>query len=248
MALAQTPPSSLLQVVTATVKPSAVPEYEDYLKKLVAARQKIDQQLPARVSVYTIRMGGPLHTYMLVAPFDGWADIDNFTGPTQVLAKASGEAEARKLMQVYRSSVESIAIEVFRALPDLSWNTTSVTPPYRFVVLARTAIDPTMTQEYEIALSKQKAAVEKAGFPALLRSVTVHGTTPSYLSARPFTKWAERGVAPPSILQALEKMYGATEARLIRETIRRATRSRESWVLSFREDLSWARAARTSQR
>lgn len=118
--------------------------------------------------------------------------------------------------------------------------------PFPFAILTRLEIDPTMTEAYQLAVSKIKAATEKAGnFPPVLYSLTVHGTTPTYISARPFSKFAERDDGP-SVPQAVEKMFGANESRSVFETINRATRRRESSVIAFREDLSWARKVTTT--
>jgi hypothetical protein len=53
-ALAQTPAASdvprFLQVITVKVKPAAIAEYEDYVKKVIAAAVKVGA--PQRVVVY----------------------------------------------------------------------------------------------------------------------------------------------------------------------------------------------------
>jgi hypothetical protein len=239
-AWSQTPPG-LTQIVTTTVKASAVGDYEDYLKKVAAARDKIGLRAPARSTVYTYRMGGPSFTYLIVSPFANWAEIDSWTPPAEILTKAYGEAEGGKILKMMRSAVESQKIEVLRVSSDLSRNLASAPPPYRFAVLNRVELLPGMGQSYNAALSKIKAATEKSGgFPPQLVATIVHGETPTYIQVTPFTKWADRDAAP-NFNEAMDKMYGESERRAIMETLGKATKNRESFVIAQRTDLSWTR-------
>jgi hypothetical protein len=244
-ARSQTAPA-FTQIVTTTVKASAVSDYEEYLKKVAAARDKIALRAPARSTVYTYRMGGPSFTYLIVSPFVNWAEVDSWVPPAEILTKAYGEAEAGKILKMMRSAVESQKIEVLRVSPDLSRNLAAAPPPYRFAVLNRVELHPGMGQSYNMALSKIKAATEKGGsFPPQLVSTIVHGATPTYVQVTPFTKWADRD-AVPNFNEALDKMYGENERRAIMETTGKATKSRESFVIMQRTDLSWTRKSPTT--
>lgn len=235
------------QFVTTTVRASGASDYEDYLKKLAAARDKLGLAAPSRVTVYTYRMGGPLFTYLVVSPFGNWAEIDSWTTPGDILTKAYGEIEAGKIVRAMRGAIESQKIEVYRVAADLSRSLAAAPPPYPFAVLNRIELYQGTGQSYTLALSKIKAAVEKAGnFPPQLVAVMVHGETPTYLQATPFTKWAERDTTA-NLAQALEKLYGQNEARMIQESIAKATKHRESYVIAQRADLSWMRKSTTSQ-
>lgn len=239
-------PPTFVQVTTTTVKGSAVSDYEDYIKKLVAARDKVGLQAPARVTVYSVGMGGPSFTYTIVTPFDKWADVDAATSNLQVLTKAYGELEATKLIKMVRSSIDAQRSEVLRTLPELSTNPKVFSPPAAFVIVTRTEIEPSMTQEYQSAVSKLKAAAEKAGdFPTTMRYVVVHGATPTYLSAQPFNKYAERD-EPRNLGQAVVKAFSQSESNLIFGTISKATRHRESYVIAYRPELSWSRKTTTT--
>jgi hypothetical protein len=234
------------QMVTTTVKASAVGDYEDYLKKLAAARDKIGLRAPARTTVYTYRMGGPLFTYLSATPFANWAEIDSWLTPSETLTKAYGELEGGKVIKMMRAAVESQTIEVMRISPDLSRNLAAAPPPYTFAVMNRIELEPGTGPSYNMALTKIKAATEKAGnFPPQLVATIVHGPTPTYIQVTPFTKWADRD-ATTNINDALDKMYGENERRAILEIPGKLTKSRQSFVIMQRADLSWTRKSPTT--
>jgi hypothetical protein len=202
--------------------------------------------MPPRVSVYGIRMGGTGFTYNIVSPFEKWADVDSWMVPQEILTKAYGEPEAVRLLKLGRGAIESQRTEVLRSQPQLSTNPNAATPPFPFASIARVEIDPAMGQAYQIALAKIKVATEKAGnFPPANRYVAVHGTTPTYLTATPFRKFADRDVTA-NLRAALEKEFGDNEARWVLDTLSRSTRHRESYVIALRPELSWARKATTT--
>jgi hypothetical protein len=237
---------SFFQITTVTVKASGALDYEEYLKKSAAAREKLAIQTPSRVSVYSVRMGGTGYTYQIVSPFEKWADVDSWMPPQEILTKAYGELEATKIVKLGRSAVESQRSEVFRSQPQLSTNPNAMTPPFPFASIARVEIDPAMGQAYQMALSKIKTATEKAGnFPPAIRFTAVHGTTPTYMTATPFRKFAERDTTT-NLPEALEKEFGEAEARWVLDTLAKANRHRESYVIAYRPELSWMRKSSTT--
>jgi hypothetical protein len=187
-----------------------------------------------------------LFTYLTASPFANWAEIDSWTPPAEVLTKAYGEIEGGKILKMMRSAVESQSIEVLRASPELSRNLAAAPPPYAFAVLNRIELHPGTGPAYNMVLSKMKAATEKAGgFPPQLVATVIHGATPTFVQVIPFAKWADRD-ATPSIIEALDKMYGENERRAIMETPGKLTKSRQSFVIMQRADLSWTRKSPTT--
>lgn len=212
----------------------------------MAARDNVGLQVPTRVTVFSVRMGGPAYTYLIVTPFEKWGDVDGWASNPQVLTKAYGEVESTKLMATVRSSVEANRSEVYRIAPELSTNLKVLSPPAAFAVVTRTEVEPGMGQAYQMAVSKLKAGPEKSGnFPTVVRYVAVHGTTPTYASAQPFNKFSERE-GGPNLGEALEKMFGDNETRWVFDTIAKATKHRESYIVAYRPELSWMRKATTS--
>ena len=97
-----------------------------------------------------------------------------------------------------------------------------------------------------MALAKIKTASEKAGnFPPAIRFIAVHGTTPTYMTATPFRKFAERDTTT-NLPEALEKAFPEAEARWVRDTLTKAYRHRESYVIAYRPELSWMRKSSTT--
>lgn len=236
-AVAQAPgPSEFLQVLTVTVKPEAVTDYEDYVKKVVASAAKTPG-FP-RVVTYQVTMGGPSYTYNFVLPFNKWADLDGWTPLSRALATFYGEAEAARIGRAGRSAVVHSESIVHRLLRDLSTKPRSFDPPAPFVFVVRTEVDPAMQRSYEEYLSKLKTAQEQSpDSPTAIRRVSALGPALTYSTAQFFTKHADRDAwTPPG--DALRKAHGEAEGRRLLEEGARAVRRREIYVLAFRPDLS----------
>jgi len=96
---AQTPnkPAQFLQIQVTTVKATAVNDYEDFLKKLNAARDKT-AGAPAAL-MYGVNLGGPAFTYYALTTFEKFADREKFPNGRAMLTKVYGEAEANRLLK-----------------------------------------------------------------------------------------------------------------------------------------------------
>lgn len=229
-------PARFLQVITLTVRPTGVADQEEYIKKIVAAANKIGA--PQRWTVYGVGMGGPGYTYSVALPFDNWTEVDGWSTIPQMLSKAYGEAEAARMIKVARASVERTETAVYRLLPDLSTRPRMFDPPAAFIQLFVTDVEPEMVPTWESFLARQKAAQEKAPqAPTAIRRVAVLGASNRYVTALPFNKYAERD-SWPSALDVLRQAYGETEARSLTETRLRSTREARILVLAYRPDLS----------
>lgn len=78
VAVPQQKPARFIQVITTTVKPSAVTEYEDYVKKFIAGGNKVGAA--QYVYGHQVMMGGPGYTYQFVLPFHEWSELDGWSG------------------------------------------------------------------------------------------------------------------------------------------------------------------------
>src|SRR5262245_9048013 len=72
----QNKPPQFVQLTITTVKPSAINDYEEFVKKLNAARDKTPGS--PSVSVYAVNLGGPAFTFYTVTQWEKWADRDKF--------------------------------------------------------------------------------------------------------------------------------------------------------------------------
>jgi hypothetical protein len=230
---AQTPPAEYLQVLTVGVRPSAVTEYEDYVKKVVGGLAK--SGAPQVVLGFQPGAGAPGYTYEFIIPFEKWADLDGFLSIPQVLAKAYGEVPGAAAWKAGRATVEGSRNAIYRVLRSVS---AASIPPHSLAHVIVTEVDPAMTGAYEMYLGRLKAAQDKAaGNPATVRWVSVEGPASTYLTARFFGKLAERD-SWPSPAEALRQAFGEAEARHLTEMSLRAVRSRTSYVTAMRPDLS----------
>jgi hypothetical protein len=233
------PPYSFVQVTTITVKPSAVSEFENSIKKINAGAVKIGVT-PS--NVYAMGRGGPGFTYVATIRFAKWAEMDDRPSVIEILNKAYGEAEGAKIGNAGRAAIESISTVVLRVLPELS-SAPSTTNPFAHVRVTTIGVKPGMGSKWEAYVAKIKAAQDKAsGSLPVTRSTTALGPANTYTTAYFFNKYAQLD-GSPSVGETLRKAYGEGEARLLEETAASCMVSLETHALDFRADLSRPAAA-----
>src|SRR2546422_10949950 len=89
---AQNKPSQFLQLTITTVKPSAINDYEEFVKKLNGARDNTPGS-PA-VSVYAVNLGGPPLQFDTITQWEEGADREKLPNGGQLLRTAYGHDEA----------------------------------------------------------------------------------------------------------------------------------------------------------
>ena len=235
-AAAQTPaPAQYVTVATIRVKPAAVADFEDYLKKLNAAALKIG--LKVRADTYQVIQGGSPFQYNVVSGFATLAELGAVPPVPAILTKAHGDIEGGKIMRAGRTAIDSVEFNTLQYQADISTKPRlPVGSP--FFQLVQVEIDPQMGPAYTEYLRKVKEAGDKfAGAPVTLRHTNAFGPAFVYLSAQPFNTWAERekwaGPAAP-----LTSAFGEAESNKLQEVNRRATRSRTISIVAHRPDLS----------
>ena len=233
------PPYAFVQVATVAVKPSALPEFESFVKKLNAGAVKIGVS-PS--NVYAMGRGGSPFTYVTTIRFMKWADLDARPSVVELLNKAYGDAEAMKIGNAGRAAIESVSVAVFRVLPELS-SAPSLGNPFAHVRVSTIGVKPGTGGKWEAYLAKIKAAQDKAGGSLpVIRLTTALGPANTYTGAYFFNKYAQLD-GSPSIGETLRKAYGEGEARLLEETAASCMVSLETHVLDYRPDLSHPAAA-----
>lgn len=243
LAAAQPQPVQFVEVVSTTVKPAAATDYEDFVKKIMAALTKTGA--PQRVFGHQVILGGSPYTYEFVLPFSTWGEMDSWSAIPQTLAKAYGDIEAAKIIKAGRAAVESQRTEIYRLRAELSTRPTMSETPAAFLYITRNEIDPDQNAAYEHYLTKIKSATEQGGFPTTERWTSVLGTSFVHVAVQTFNKYAERDRLP-NFGEQIRKVYGETEARQMVETSLRAVRSREVTILMYRPDLSRPTTGTTS--
>ncbi len=231
-----------MHVTWVTVKPGMVGEFEDYIKKLIAGATKVGD--PRAITAFSVTMGGPSRTYGFTRTFKKWAELDSDLSSPQILNKAYGDVEGAKIYKTGTSAVESSETRVSRVIPELSREPSS-NAPSAFYLVVRTEVEPSMGRTYRKFLDKLKAAEDKHDRSPVSRRVSVLGDAQIYSTVRGFDKWAERDAAmAPG--DALEKAYGAEEARELTDMAAGCVRHRTTYVVARRPDLSRTGTASTT--
>lgn len=234
--VAQNDPPQFIQIITTTVRPGAITEYENYVKKIMAGADKIGA--PQRVVAYQVGLGGPPNTYNFVLPFNKWEEMDAWPSVPQILTRAYGDAEGARILNSGRNAVAHSETAVFRIMRNLSTRPRANNPPAPMIMVVRTEIEPDMSVAYERYLSKLKAAQEQEpGNRTVSRSVSVLGPALVYLGANFFSKHADRDNWP-GVPELMRKAYGDADGQELTEGSLRAVKKREMFIQSYRPDLS----------
>ena len=241
----QTKPVQFVQLTVTTIRPAAVADYEDFLKKLNAARDKTPGA-PA-VLTYAVNLGGPGFTYYAFTGFEKWADRDKFPNFGDMMTKVYGQAEATRLQKVQRDSVTQTGSEVFAYTADASLNPKNNDPPAAFMNLQRNELQPEMAAAYASAMTKIKTAQEKAGDKrTIIRRNSVQGLGFTNYAVTLIDKLSDRDVPNPNLGESLRKLYGDSEAAQIQDVANRGIRNRQQIFLNYRADLSHPKVTTSS--
>jgi hypothetical protein len=234
-------PSEYIYVITVTAKPGAVPAYESFTKKIAAGAEKIGAA--QHWMTWMVTIGGPSRTFNIVLPFNKWSEVDNWTPVPQILTKAYGEAEGKRIMAAGSAVTEHSETSVLRLLPGLSSRPEAFDARAGYLHLIVTEVEPGMVPSWEGYLGKIKAAQEKsAQSPSVVRRVAVLGASNTYATAVAFSKFADRDSWAPN-KDLLRDAYGQAQADSLNSIRLRSTRNARQMVLMFRPDLSRPGAA-----
>jgi hypothetical protein len=225
-----------IYVITATAKPGAGPAYESFLKKVAAGAEKTGAA--QHWMTWMVMIGGPSRTYNIVLPFQKWGEVDGWTVVPQMLTKAYGEVEGKRIMAAGSAAMESSETSVLRLLPGLSSRPEAFNARAGYLHLIVTEVEPGMVPAWEGYLGQIKAAQEKSPqAPSVIRRVAVLGSSNTYATAVAFSKFADRdGWAQNKDL--LRDAYGPAQADSLNAVRLRSTRNARQMVLMFRPDLS----------
>jgi hypothetical protein len=240
-------PVRFQQLVEISVKPGQELVFENYIKKLVAAGDKVGAK--QTWTTYIVTLGKPGATYRVAVGFNSWADRDAWTTIPMILVKAYGQQEAERLMKEGGSATDRSVTEVWENLPDLGTNATAAAAgaPPAFVRVQVTRVQTAMSTAYEGMLAKFKPAYQAAASkPVIGRSVLRMGpfSGSTYRRTQQFNKWSE--LDAPAGVELLQKHFGAQFPPMIDE-LRRMIVTQQEFVSTRRADLSRT-AAVTSTR
>ena len=224
LATAQNASPNFLNVLTVTAHPGKGAVVEDFLVKIKAAAEMTGDSRV--VNVGQVSLGGSPNQYLIVTPFNDWAEMDAWAKPGEMLVEAYGQDEAMKILEGGTSAVASIENAVNRFRPEFSSTATAAPARPRYGQVVITDIDPGQQDAYELFLRSVKAAEDKAGVRRI-RSSTVQGIASRHI-ALTLTKSHAQRAALPGPPQLLRDEYGAERAHAILEGAQRAVRSRSA--------------------
>jgi len=233
----QNKPAQFLQLTITTVRPSGVNDYEEFIKKANAARDKTAGS-PAQ-TVYVANLGGSPFTYYTFTQWEKWADREKFPNFGQMMTKVYGQAEAVRLQKAQREAIVNLRTEVFALDMNASLNPRVFDPPAAFINLQRTELQPQLAAAFASALAKLKNAEEKAGDKrAIIRRNSIQGEAFVRYQAVQMMKLSDRDIQNPNAGDMMRKLYGDAETAQIQDTLNRAIKTRQQIFLGYRGDLS----------
>jgi antibiotic biosynthesis monooxygenase (ABM) superfamily enzyme len=223
------------QVIEVRVEPGQERAYENFVKKVVEAANKVES--PVSWSTFFATVGKPGSTYRIAISFEKWAERDQWMNLQEVLTKAFGEQEAERLLREGRAGVASSRSRIWERLDDGSSNPRAGDQPANFYDVRIRRVKPEMLLEYRALQRKWKAAHDAAN-NSVTRWVLRYGDGPgaTFRRTEPFDTWTE--LDGWGDRQTIRKHYGDEEADLIRKTNRGAVWERERFVSAYRPDLS----------
>lgn len=235
------------QVYENSVKPGQELVYENYVKKLIAAADKVGAK--TYWTSYTVSVGKPGSTYRVALNFNSWADRGAWSTIPTMMVKAYGQQEGERLMKEGGNALERSMVEVWEYMPGSSANqTTPPAPAGNFVRAQIVRVQPGMASDYEAMTAKFKPAYEAAaGKPVVTRWVLRAGANSSYTFRRVEQVTAMSDFDGPTGPQLLQKFFGAQWAAMSAELNKMVT-FRQEFISTRRADLSRVAPATTSSR
>jgi hypothetical protein len=238
-------PAQFLQIQVTTIKATAQTDYEDFLKKINAARDKTPGA-PA-VLTYGVNLGGPAFTYYALTLFEKFADREKFPNGREMLTKVYGQAEANRLLKNEFDSITQRRTDIYAYQADQSTNPKPNDPPAAFMSLQRNELIPDMSGQYANLMRKIKIAQEKGGDKrTIIRRTSAYGPGFTSIAITYHSKLSDRDQPNPNGGDALRKAFGDAEAAQLQPIGDRSIRNRQTLFLNYRADLSHPKATAAS--
>ncbi len=238
---ASSQPLKYLEVVTISVRPGAVPQFEDYVKKIVEAANKVG--VADTWTTYQVELGLHGNTYSVTLQFDKWAERDAWTPYPEYLAEAFGDSEAAKIMRAGEATIQSLDTIVLQTLPELSVNLDRAADK-AFYSVRRDHVKPSGVEDFRFFISKLKEAEEQVGDGLTrIRRSTAVGPVWTYSTAIGFDKWSERDSTGPTFMEMMNKTHGEAETAKLLDTVRSSVTGSDIFILRTRPDLSRTKSA-----
>jgi hypothetical protein len=229
-------PDAFIQMYEIQVKSGANQQFEDYLKKIAEAADKVGALQEWTVAQASLGTNGT--NYYVVVGFNKWAERDGWNQIPQMLAQAYGDAEAQKILKMGGDAYWGFTTKLFALDEELSWNLEAA-PSANFYQILLGKVKPTMVDEYRMVISRIKEAQEKVyGSPMGIRRTSRFGPSWEFYMAVPFEKWGDWDKADYNVWENVAKIHGEETARTLQDTLQNCYEEREIFVVATRPDLS----------
>lgn len=207
---AQEPPPKFSSV-TIEVKPGMNGQLEEVFTKF---REAVEQTNgPQRWLTSQSMSGNPIYTVNV--PFATWAEFGPPPAGGDPLFAAFGETEARRILGLLESSVESITTTVYVARADLSRPAPESDATPVAVLYIDLNVRLGMEQQFEDYVKQvieATNATEPNAYWQMRQRMFGPGQAAGYRVVVTFAQWADLDVEPKPIPQRMEEHFGAEEA------------------------------------
>ena len=233
------------QLIEVQVKPGHEIGYENYIKKIKEAADKIGS--PVSWSTFYVAVGKPGSTYRIALSFDKWADRDAWQGPRQVLVEAFGEQEGTKIYTEGTSHAAKSSFRIWQVIDDGTANPQAPgAGPAPFYEVTIRWVKPEMLAEYQGLLRRFKSAYEGDEVNASVTRWVLRfgsGENRTFRRTQPFDKWGDRDKW--NAREVISKHFGP-DAPLLFDRLNAAVWKSEHFVSAYRPDLSRTATSSTS--
>lgn len=231
----QAAPAGFQQMVEIRVRPGHQGEFERFMRDLVAAANKINAAQTWTTFESAIGRDGAI--YRIALPFATWGERERWTTPLATLAKASGQAQAEKMMVASSNWSDGVTTQIWENLPA---GTSNPSPrPANFYQVTVREVKPDMVDEYQALTAKFKAAYEASPSKlTVLRTVLRIGPSPgnTFRRAEAFDKWSD--LDGRSVVDILGKHYGQQEWNRMNQALQNMLIRQETFISVRRPELS----------
>jgi hypothetical protein len=193
-------------VITHTVDPADVPQYQAVMTKIVEASQQHDN--PNFWAAYTAMTGGPAAEFYYLLAMETMGDFDGWTAPMQVVADVMGAEQAAELMHTL-GDVTKPKVAIWAEMDGMSFtDPAAAATPAEHAFWMRVHVQAGRAQEFAQIMQKIVAAYQAHPKPVHWgTSRCIIGTEGlEYSIFIGFDRWAEMDDWPemPEVLTAAQ--------------------------------------------
>jgi len=231
---AQKPPESLAWVYFVSPAPGQGMKLEAAMKQHYTLHAKAND--PWRRNVWEVVTGDHVGSYIIRTGGHTWADFD---------AEADIPGDREDIATNIAPYVSSVAGAITEWDQDISRWPDDLPMP-KMVEVTVYHLKPGAWRKFYMAVKKVHEAIGEKKLPFHYgwewTASGGHGTEITLVI--PHATWADFKGPEGSLWKAVEEVYGETEADMLRGLISKSTKSMESYIVTYRDDLSYVPASK----